>query len=196
MNDSGKDVIIVVGKLVLICLVSSALLGLTYVPTHEQLKINQAEAQKLALAEILPQAAEFEEVYGTDADDNGDLPILYYRAFDSSGNLVGYAFFQEYPGAQDKIMIAGGTDPSFSKVTGVQIMKNSETPGLGAKITAPDFRNQFFDIPLDDMKLSKDGGKINAITGATISSNAVIDALNTGVEFVKEHVSEDGVNNE
>ncbi len=189
MNDPQKDVMMILGKLVLVCLVSSALLGLTYVPTHDQLKINQLEAQKLALVEILPQAAEFEEVYGTFADENGELPILYYRALDSSGSLVGYAFFQIYPGAQDKIRIAGGVDSSFSKVTGVQIMKHSETPGLGAKITEPDFRDQFLSISLEDMKLSKEGGKIDSITGATISSKAVIDALNAGVSFVKEQES-------
>ncbi|MDK2892566.1 Rnf electron transport complex subunit RnfG [Methanohalophilus sp.] len=187
MSDSRKDIAIILGKLVLVCLVASALLGITYVPTQEQLKLNSIEAQKLALAEILPQASEFEPVYGSVANEDGDLPILYYRAFDSSGNLVGYAFFQEYPGAQGPIQIVGGVDTSFSTITGVQIMKHGETPGLGAKITEPDFRNQFIGIPLADMKLSKDGGKIDSITGATISSQAVIDALNAGVDLVKEH---------
>lgn len=186
MSESGKDIAIILGKLVLVCLVASALLGITYVPTQEQLKLNELEAQKQALAEIVPQASEFEPVYGTVAAEGGELPILYYRALDSSGNLVGYAFFQDYPGAQGPIRIAGGVDASFSTITGVQIMKHGETPGLGAKITEPDFRNQFLDISLADMKLSKDGGKIDAITGATISSRAVIDALNAGVASIKE----------
>jgi electron transport complex protein RnfG len=102
---------------------------------------------------------------------------------------VGYAFFQEYPGAQDKITIAGGVDPSFSTVTGVRIMKHSETPGLGAKITEADFLNKFLNLPLADLKLSKEGGSVDAITGATISSQAVIDALNEGIEAVKEQES-------
>ncbi|MBP2030883.1 electron transport complex protein RnfG [Methanohalophilus levihalophilus] len=189
MSESGKDIAVILAKLVLVSLVAAALLGITFVPTQEQLKINAIEQQKMALAEIFPQATEFEEVYGTVPDEEGELPVLYYRALDSSGNLVGYAFFQDFPGSQGQIRIAGGIDPSFSTVAGVQVMKHSETPGLGAKIVETDFRDQFLGVPLADMALSKDGGKIDAITGASISSQAVVDALKAGIDSVKEQES-------
>lgn len=187
MSKSGNETIAIIGKLVLISVVSAALLGITYVPTHNQLKINYEEARKVTLTEIMPQADSFEAVYGdTIINEEGDREILYYCAKDASGNLVGYAFFREYSGAQGMIEVAGGVDSSFTTVTGMDIMRHSETPGLGAKITELPFRNQFTNVELEKLSLSRDGGAIDSITGATISSQAVVDALNAQVSVVQE----------
>ena len=65
-------------------------------------------------------------------------------------------------------------------VTGYKIIQQNETPGLGTKITESKFSKQFVGLNAydDNIKLSKKGGEIDALTGATISSNAVIEAVN------------------
>ncbi len=187
MSESRNKTVEVIWKLVLISVVSAVLLGITYVPTHDQLKINYEEARTVTLADIMPQADSFEAVYGdTIINEDGDREVLYYRAKDASGNLIGYAFFCEQPGAQGNIDIAGGVDSSFRIIKGMDVMRHSETPGLGAKITEPWFRDQFSNVELEKLSLSKDGGAIDSITGATISSQAVVDALNKQVSVVQE----------
>ena len=60
---------------------------------------------------------------------------------------------------------------------GISIIRHSETPGLGAKITENEYLDQYIGLDIDDVELKYDGGQIDAITGATISSEAVADAV-------------------
>ena len=71
-------------------------------------------------------------------------------------------------------------------VKGIEILSHSETPGLGARITESDFTDQFVGLNIDDISLTQDGGQIDGLTGATISSQAVVDAVReTAMEKVK-----------
>ena len=88
-----------------------------------------------------------------------------------------------------------------SKITGVTILSQNETPGLGANITNDNFINQFYrDIPQDGFKIKKgnaqNNNEINAITGATISSNAVNDAINEAITQYRKISSNGGYVNE
>lgn len=178
----NKETMVVIGKLVLISVVAALLLGITYVPTSAQLKINEETARTAILGELIPEANNnFEAVEGDVVDDEGNRVVLYYRAKDSSGNIIGYAFFKQQAGAQGPLVIAGGVDESFATVRGMDVLSHEETPGLGAKIIDDDFRVQFVDIPVASLSLSNSGGAIDSITGATISSQAVIDALNSKI---------------
>jgi len=67
-------------------------------------------------------------------------------------------------------------------------MGHGETPGMGAKIVEPAFRDQFTNVAIADLQLSSKGGKIDAISGATISSKAVISGLNGQIEELKSMV--------
>ncbi|MDO4184664.1 MAG: RnfABCDGE type electron transport complex subunit G [Rhodospirillales bacterium] len=69
-------------------------------------------------------------------------------------------------------------------ITGYKIVEQSETPGLGTKVTEPQFSNQFVgkNAYTDNFDLKKDGGEIDAVTGATISSRAVVGAVKNAVE--------------
>jgi len=182
MSDSNKDTIVVIGKLVLISVMAALLLGLTYVPTSEQLKINEENSKKEILGALIPEANNnFEPVYGDEVNDEGDPIVIYYRALDSSGNIIGYAFFQNQAGAQGPLVVAGGVDSTFGTLRGMDVLSHEETPGLGAKIVDDPFQGQFVDIPVSSLGLTSSGGSIDSITGATISSQAVIDALNTKI---------------
>ena len=183
-----ENIVVIIGKMVLISVIAAALLGVTYGPTQEQLKKNYDIAQKEALLKIVPEAADFESVYGDQVNEEGNQEILYYRALDASGNTVGYAFFRDQVGSQGMIQVAGGVDAQFTRITGITIMKHSETPGLGALIVDPDFTSQFKDVAMENLMLSNDGGKIDVITGATVSSQAVIDALRGQVDDLKKQV--------
>jgi electron transport complex protein RnfG len=73
-----------------------------------------------------------------------------------------------------------GIDTKDNKIVGVGVTTHSETPGMGAKAkTDPSFVAQFKDLPLKDpLKVTGDGGTINAISGATFTSRAVCSATN------------------
>jgi electron transport complex protein RnfG len=73
-------------------------------------------------------------------------------------------------------------------ITSVKILETLETPGLGSKASQPQFIDQFEGKRLDDFKfkVTKDGGDVDAITGATITSRAVCAALEQGLEAFKE----------
>jgi electron transport complex protein RnfG len=184
MSESNKDTVVIIGKLVLISVIAALLLAITYIPTQAQLEENIIAAQKAILAELVPGADNFDPVEGPENAD-GEREVLYYRAVDGSGNIIAYAFFQQQQGSQGMIVVAGAVDSSFSTVLGMDVLSHEETPGMGAKITTPAFQNQFNDVPLQQLALSRSGGSIDAITGATISSQAVVNALNTKINQVK-----------
>ncbi|WP_321419352.1 Rnf electron transport complex subunit RnfG [uncultured Methanomethylovorans sp.] len=182
---SDKEFVSVVGKLVLISVIAAALLGITYVPTQEQLQKNEQEAMNLKLLEVMPGAT-FEPVYGDQVNaETGEKEVLYYRAKDTSGNLLGYTFLSSKSGAKGTIVVIGGVDSTFSTITGMSVLSQAETPGLGSRIAESAFMDQFYNLPLSKLSLSSSGGSIDSLTGATISSQAVVDALNSKVESIK-----------
>lgn len=185
MTDSNKEFLMVVTKLVVISAVAAALLGITYVPTQAQFTKNQEQAMNLKLLEVLPDAT-FEAVYGDQVNsETGEKEILYYRAKDASGNVIGYTFLSSETGAKGDIVVVGGVDSTFSTITGMSILSQAETPGLGSRIAEDAFVDQFNALPLSQLSLSSSGGSIDSITGATMSSQAVIDALDSKVESIK-----------
>lgn len=172
-----KEMVFVLLKLVVLSVVAAAVLGAVYIPTQEQLNIYKQAQKELALVDVMPLADHFDPVKSGEE-------ILYYRALDADNNLVGYSFFKDQGGSQSVITLAGGIDTEY-KVTGIKIMSHAETPGLGAKIIEPAFTNQFAGVDESDLMLSKNDGAIDAITGATISSQAVIDGLQAKIVEIK-----------
>jgi len=69
------------------------------------------------------------------------------------------------------------TDIDMVTLRGLKVVIHAETPGLGAKITEDDFQDQFEGIALGDLALTADGGEVDAISGATISSEAVTESV-------------------
>ncbi len=99
----------------------------------------------------------------------------YYEVY-SSEDLIGYAFTAIGKGYGGDINILIGINNNFL-IESINIISNTETPGLGTKITENFFTDQFKGLALEDVNLTKNGGKVDAITGATISSKAVVDAV-------------------
>jgi electron transport complex protein RnfG len=117
-----------------------------------------------------------------------DLLRTFYRG-KLEGTLAGIAFKVVAPdGYSGNIEIMVGVDPE-GRVVGIEILTHAETPGLGSKITAPAFKDQFRGKGLDDVdwRVKKDGGSFDQITGATVSPRAVVQAVKIGLEFFREH---------
>ncbi|MBF0551561.1 MAG: RnfABCDGE type electron transport complex subunit G [Deltaproteobacteria bacterium] len=80
-----------------------------------------------------------------------------------------------------------GIDVESGKLTGIGITSHSETPGIGAKAVEPSFTDQFKDIAIqEDVKKKSDGGKIEALSGATLTTNGVLSAVNSALKYYKE----------
>lgn len=182
MKNTPVNIIV---KMIVLSALAAMLLAITFVPTQAQLKVLQEEQEKQALMAVLPAATDFEKVYGDQLDADGEPVVLYFRGVDSSGNVVGYAFRDTQPGAQGLVEILGGVTADYSTVTGMEVMSHGETPGLGAKITESAFKDQFVNLPVADLSLSSSGGKVDAISGATISSVTVVNALHDGIDNVR-----------
>jgi len=107
----------------------------------------------------------------SDWEFEDDLYTLY-----TNSEKIGYAFLATGAGYHGEISILVGLEDAET-VKGVVILSQTETPGVGSRITEPDFLNQFIGVSIDDIALSQDGGLIDGLTGATISSRAVVDAV-------------------
>ena len=121
-------------------------------------------------------ASRVEEVKGT-----GGAPP-YYRVKAASGELAGYVFLRSGPGLWGEITAAVGFEENLERLTGVDFLKQSETPGLGARIAETWFREQFRGKkgPFATVPEGESAGEtqFDAITGATLTSNYVKDILN------------------
>lgn len=99
------------------------------------------------------------------------------------GKLIGLAYSSEGHGYHGNIEVMVGVDLTGT-ITGISILRHSETPGLGARIVEPAFRKQFQGMKLsDELKLSTQGGKIDGISGATHSSTGVVSAVRKALEL-------------
>jgi Na+-transporting NADH:ubiquinone oxidoreductase subunit C len=108
----------------------------------------------------------------------------WYRVRGADGDsTAGYVFLRSGPGLWGEITATVGFDAAFAALTGVDFLKQTETPGLGARISEDWFREQFRGKkgPLSSVPEGEPAGEsqFDAITGATITSNAVLAILNS-----------------
>lgn len=135
---------------------------------------NQARIREI-LESIFPDLTDFEE--------KENLIVIY-----EGDSIAGYTFLASgngYSGAID-MLVGINTDHTIKDI---EILSQTETPGLGSKITEEEFKGQFTGLAADDIVLSKDGGSIDAITGATISSRAVTDTVRQELKNVIDMLS-------
>jgi electron transport complex protein RnfG len=179
--------------------VSGGTLAIVYKITEERRKSVVEEERRSALLEVLPQAKVFEPVMEEDG-------IGYYKGYESKDReiLVGYACIAEGKGYSSTIKTMVGITRD-GVITGLKILSQKETPGLGARIEEvessrslrdifrkgsgesgekseekPWFQAQFVGKKPEDLYVEK----MDAITGATISSKAVIDSVREKVKAV------------
>ena len=168
--------------LFLICAVTAGVLGVVNQLTYKRIELIQNQKKYAAFAEILPSDSGYSEV----EFDSAAFPTV--DSIIRSNDENGYVVTSTFSGAQGNITMACGVDNDL-KCTGISIIEHSETSGLGAVAasTSSDdvaFREQFIGQGAD-IALSKAGGSIDALAGATITSTAVTTATATSIAVVK-----------
>ena len=170
---NAKQILVPAMALFLICLAVALLLSFTNELTKAPIEKQEKLAKENAMQSVCAEAVSFEEVLENEA----------YMGFDSKGNIIGYAIEVTVKGYGGDVKIMVGISED-EEITGVEILSRSETPGLGANCTNEKFRSMFEKpIPESGFKVNKDGGDIDAITGATITSRAVTNGVNEAIEI-------------
>jgi electron transport complex protein RnfG len=115
-----------------------------------------------------------------------------YKVFNQADSSVGYSLVYSGNGFQGKIKLMIGLAEDLNKITSIEVLEQSETPGLGTKILEPPYKDQYKGLtPTPSIKLVKgvepsNPNEVKAITGATISSRSVVAIVNEGVSKLKE----------
>ena len=169
--------------LAIICLAASGLLSVVYNVTQPKITAQAKMEEESALRDVYPGVARFEPV-----GEKGS--ILYYKALGASGELLGYAFKAEKKGYSSTIVTMVGMDTK-GIIRSIKILSQNETPGLGSRIEEVRQKETFWDVVLKKVKIAEKprpwfqaqfdaksyetlDRNVEAITGATISSLAVI----------------------
>lgn len=170
-----RKVLILGLKLFLLAAVAGLALGFTNAVTSGPIQQQQLAAAEAARQAVLPAAVKFTAL--TAPNDMKDT----FAGYDGNGKLAGITGTAVTKGYGGEIEITVGIDAGGA-LTGVSIggIKFAETAGLGARAKEPWFSEQFIGKSTP-VSLKKDGGDIDAITSATITSRAVTKAVNEAV---------------
>jgi electron transport complex protein RnfG len=161
-----------------------------------RIEAHRAAVLEGAIRNVLGEPARYDTLYVTDAglvrDPSGGSDASaadrVYLGYDAVGQPVGFAITAAEPGFQDVIRLIFGYEASSGVVLGMEVLENKETPGLGDKIVKDaSFVAEFEGAraPLLGVKAGAgegDSGEVDMITGATISSRAVIAIINHRLE--------------
>lgn len=183
-----KDVLIPTLTLFIVCIFITAALALTNSVTAPKIAENEAKSQQESMKTVCPQAQSFELVKKY---ENGDF---IYKGVDADKNVVGYVVSTVSNGYGGQVKVMTGIKDS--KVIGIDVYYNDdETPGLGKNTSNESFTSQFEGLLTNDkIAVSKDGSnnqQVDAVTSSTISSRAVVDAVNKANEIYNNEVGGD-----
>ncbi len=214
MNETLKEKpVTLVAVLGLVCLLAGAALGLVYLGTESGINAREAEAKRDALLRVHPNASPNGfKLVETEPGESGE-PYTYYEVYDKSlddemKTLIGYACEGRAHGYSSTIVVTVGLKNDGKTITGISITAQQETPGLGANCekvesteyiwhivapsdgepeTEPWFQKQFRERTVDSLvREGKTYKGINAISGATITTNAVVRAVLDAVSTFHE----------
>lgn len=159
--------------LFLVCAITAGVLGGVHMLTKDRIADYKTQKRADAFATVLKS-----ESYTDIPFDKESNPRVTNISKADGGE--GWVVESTFPGAQGNISMVTGVSPDY-KCTGISIVSHSETSGLGANAASTaevgvNFRNQFIGAD-DSVALTKSGGDIDALTGATITSRSVTEAV-------------------
>lgn len=165
-------------SLTLISLGASACLGFVYQMTKAPIELSVLNKKLSAIKQVVPDFNNNpnDERYRLPTGEGDSLDIFPAKKDDI---LVGYAVnTNTKKGFSGNISLMAGFKPDGT-IINISVLEQKETPGLGTKMTEPLFKDQFNDKNPStfNLKVKKDGGPVDAITAATISSRAFCDAI-------------------
>ena len=162
-------------------------------PKIEQNKINK---RNRLVGALLPEAKNFilETEIEIDSIQGKKEKIEVYKAMSEADECVGWSFNAAGSGFIDKIELVVAVDKDFEKLAGFDVLASNETPYLGDQIKYDYYRDQFKGAPAEELKLVQSGdpkkidAEIVAISGATVSSEAVVEIINNFLTQIKEQM--------
>lgn len=172
--------------LLVITAVASLALGGIYELTREPIALAKKAKQEAAIKEVIPEFDELKS-FKVKPGDGSDSLIFYQGLKD--GEVVGTAIStysnEGYDPTQIQIMVGFLPDGSINNTV---VTQHKETPGLGTKMSDPSFKNQFQNKNPEEFSLEvkNDGGDVDAITAATITSRAFCDAVQRAYDSYKK----------
>lgn len=149
--------------LALICIVAAGLLAGVNSVTKPRIFAQIQSELESGLKDVIPEAIRFEPVKSADE-------IIYYKAFDKNGKFLGAAFKATAKGYSSSIETIAGISRD-GKMTAIKVVSQNETPGVGNQVADPVFTKRFSQKNIQSLN------EVEAITGATVSSKAVIDSV-------------------
>ena len=179
-----KEVLVPTVSLFLICTIVTLLLAVTNSVTKPQIEKLQIETANKTKAAVLSVADSFSDEKTVDL--NGTT-YTYFEGYDKDQNVVGYVFTTSAKGYGGDIVTMVGMN-SDGTVSGMDFLSISETAGLGMNADADEFKNQFAGKS-GEIGLNKNApaeNEVQALTGATITSKAVTQAVNIALELYEE----------
>lgn len=193
-----REIIKLAGILFVITAIAAVLLGFTNMATADKIEQQLIQENINARKAVLPKATEFKELEDEELNNTiqKDFQIIeeVYEGLDEE-ELVGYTFKTTPKGFGGQMVINVGISLD-GKVSGIKVVSHTETPGLGAKSTEENYQNQYKDKPIENplevVKSSPSSeNEIEAITGATVTTNGVTDGVNIAIDLFKEYLKED-----
>lgn len=182
LNKNEKIEIVKTGLvLFLITAVSAGLLAAVNAKTAPIIEKNNALKQENAMRLVLPEADGFSECVLSDPEKDKPVSAVY-----KAENGSGYVALVSPSGYGGEISMAVGVSAN-GKISGVNVISNSETAGLGAKCTDEEWLGQYSGKS-EAVTVVKSGAKdnqINAISSATITSKAVTSGVNSALNTIK-----------
>jgi electron transport complex protein RnfG len=194
MNAPGKQGPVSSMRLVLTLAIAGLLSGIAIIGIYEStlptITANKARELREAVFKVLPGVEQMQALVYRDGQlvaveaPEKDEPVVY-GGYDQAGEFAGYAIPAQGPGFQDTIALIYGYKPDDKMVVGMEVLESRETPGLGDKIYKDaDFVGAFRALSVEPTITAVKKGtssmpnEVDAITGATISSKAVVRIIN------------------
>ena len=194
-----KSIIKDTASLLIITIVAALCLSLVYRLTSDKIAAAEENEKTQSFYAVSDGAASFEKIDGKTVDawneKSGSASVLEaYEAKDREGNMSGVVVsVVSHNGYGGDIVLSAGIDVN-GIITGVRVTAMSETSGLGANCQDENWISQFTGKNADMIKYVKNGNpgndEIDAITGATITTKAVLEAVNSGAAFSRAYLSE------
>jgi len=173
-------------NLTVVAVLSGVVLAAVYRLANPLILANKEKELKEAIFVVLPEAKDYE----LHERGEGKEKFTAYVGLDARGRPVGVAFKAEGNGFQGNIAIMVGLDLEYLRLKGIKVLEQVETPGLGNRISNPDFEGQFKGVDIRPKieyiknRKPEKPNQIQSITGATISSDAVVKNINKAIERV------------
>ena len=181
-----RDFFRLVGIVTLVSVISAWALAYTYTITKPIIDRKRNEKTVQTIARVLPPFDNRPEEEAVKISTAEGETVEFYVAR-RKGKPTGVAFRSSAPGYGGNISLIVGVNPE-GKVYGVHVLSQNETPGLGNKIASEEFTRQFKGKGLSNRwEVKKGGGDFDQITGATVSSKAMIRAIQEGLVLYQKN---------